>query len=206
MIIKLSPVRSDVRLSVAKAGEILEVNGVALDFSRLAEGATLPAEAVGCEFVIAPVERINGALVLTLMLPHDADAPEGARFPVDLYPADGQVQLPGLDLGERLPASPGVIDWSQVITAETKAQAAADQLLATVVADIAQRRAVADAAIAPLQDAVELEEATEAEAALLKEWKRYRVALSRLPEQEGYPTDSVWPISPEEARYSSIID
>lgn len=196
MIIKLSPVRSDIHLSVAKTGDILEVNGVALDFSRLADGATLPAEAVGCNFVIAPVERINGDLVLTLMLPHDADAPQGARFPVDLYPADGQVQLPGLELGDRLSATAGVIDWSQVITAETKAQAAADQLLATVVSEQAQRRAVADAAIAPLQDAVELGEATEAEAALLIAWKRYRMALSRLPDQEGYPNDIAWPAPP----------
>ncbi|WP_323115161.1 tail fiber assembly protein [Pseudomonas guariconensis] len=196
MIIKLSPVRSDVSLSVSKSGDTLEVNGVALDFSRLPDGATLPAEAVGCNFVVSPVERINGDLVLTLMLPHAADAPQGARFPVDLYPADGQVQLPGLELGERLTAAPGVIDWSQVITAETKAQAAAEQLLSTVVSDMAQRRAVADAAIAPLQDAVELDEATEAEAALLKEWKRYRVALSRLPEQEGYPNEIDWPAPP----------
>lgn len=196
MILKLSPVRSDIHLSVAKAGDILEVNGIALDFSRLADGATLPAEAVGCDFVIAPVERINGDLVLTLMLPHDADAPQGARFPVDLYPADGQVQLPGLELGDRLSAAAGVIDWSQVITAEAKAQAAAEQLLATVVSEQAQRRAVADAAIAPLQDAVELDEATEAEAALLIDWKRYRVALSRLPDQEGYPNDIDWPTPP----------
>ncbi|WP_336334611.1 tail fiber assembly protein [Pseudomonas putida] len=196
MIIKLSPVRSDVSLSVAKLGDTLEVNGVALDFSRLPDGATLPAEAVGCEFVIAPVERINGDLVLTLMLPHAADAPQAARFPVDLYPADGQVQLPGIDLGDRLAATAGVIDWSQVITAEAKAQAAAEQLLVTVSADLAQHRAVADAAIAPLQDAVELEEATEAEASLLKEWKRYRVALSRVPEQEGYPNEIDWPALP----------
>ncbi|POF95110.1 hypothetical protein BGP83_10830 [Pseudomonas putida] len=89
-----------------------------------------------------------------------------------------------------------MIDWSQVITAEAKAQAAAEQLLVMVSADLAQRRAVADAAIAPLQDAVELEEATEAEAILLIEWKRYRVALSRLPEQEGYPTEIDWPAPP----------
>lgn len=196
MIIKLSPVRSDAGLSVARSGETLEVNSVALDFSRLPDGATLPAEAVGCDFVIAPVERINGDLVVTLMLPHAADAPQAARFPVDLYPADGQVQLPGLDLGERLAATPGVIDWSQAITAEAKAQAAAEQLLATVVAELAQRRAVADAAIAPLQDAVELEEATEAEAALLLEWKRYRVALSRLPDHESYPNEIDWPSPP----------
>ncbi|MFG0272094.1 tail fiber assembly protein [Pseudomonas sp. zjy_14] len=196
MIIKLSPVRSDVSLSVSKSGDTLEVNGVALDFSRLPDGATLPAEAVGCEFVIAPVQRINGGLVLTLMLPHAADAAQGARFPVDLYPADGQVQLPGLELGDHLDATPGVIDWSQVITAEAKAQEAAEQLLASVAADLTQRRAVADAAIAPLQDAVELEEATEAEATLLIKWKRYRVALSRLPEQEGYPNEIDWPAPP----------
>ncbi|MDY7073422.1 hypothetical protein PshuTeo2_35520 [Pseudomonas hunanensis] len=196
MIIKLSPVRSDVSLSVSKSGDTLEVNGVALDFSRLPDGATLPAEAVGCEFVIAPVQRINGGLVLTLMLPHAADAAQGARFPVDLYPADGQVQLPGLELGDHLDATPGVIDWSQVITAEAKAQEAAEQLLASVAADLTQRRAVADAAIAPLQDAVELEEATEAEATLLIKWKRYRVALSRLSEQEGYPSEVDWPAPP----------
>ncbi|AVD90721.1 hypothetical protein C4Q26_01625 [Pseudomonas sp. SWI44] len=130
------------------------------------------------------------------MLPHAADAPQAARFPVDLYPQDGQVQLPGMDLGDRPAAVPGVIDWSQVITAEAKAQTAAEELLVAVMADLAQRRAAADAAIAPLQDAVELEEATEAEAALLKEWKRYRITLSRLPEQEGYPNSIDWPAPP----------
>lgn len=61
---------------------------------------------------------------------------------------------------------------------------------------VARQRAIADAAIAPLQDAVDLEEATEAEVALLKEWKRFRVALNRLPEQEGYPTTIDWPALP----------
>nr|WP_310794634.1 tail fiber assembly protein [Pseudomonas sp. S07E 245] len=196
MIIKLSPVRSGLQLAVVKVGETLEVNGVALNFSSLADGATLPAEAVGCEFVIAPVERINGDLVLTLMLPHAADAPQAARFPVDLYPADGQVQLPGLDLGESLAATAGVIDWSQVVTAEAKAQAAADQLIAAVVADLAQRRAVADAAIAPLQDAVDIDEATTDEEGRLKLWKKYRVALNRLPDQPGYPATIDWPAPP----------
>ncbi|WP_274093883.1 tail fiber assembly protein [Pseudomonas guariconensis] len=196
MIIKLSPVRSDVGLSVIKSGDTLEVNSVALDFSRLPDGATLPAEAVGCEFVIAPVERINGDLVVTLMLPHAADAPQAARFPVDLYPADGQVQLPDLDLGERLAATPGVIDWSQVITAEMKQASAAAELLASAQIETARLREIADGAIAPLQDAVDLDEATDAEAALLKEWKRYRVALNRLPDQPGYPNEITWPVPP----------
>lgn len=88
------------------------------------------------------------------------------------------------------------IDWSQVITSEQKAQAAAEQMLAAVVAEIAQRRAAADTAIAPLQDAVDLDEATETEAAALKQWKRYRVALNRLPDQPGYPATIDWPAPP----------
>ncbi|WP_230392674.1 tail fiber assembly protein [Pseudomonas guariconensis] len=196
MIIKLSPVRSDLSLAIAKSGDTLEVNAVALDFSRLPDGATLPAEAVGCEFVISPVERINGELVLTLMLPHAADAPQAARFPVDLYPTDGQVHLPGLDLGERLTATAGIIDWSQVITAEMKQAAAAAEVLASAQIETARLREIADGAIAPLQDAVDLDEATEAEAALLKEWKRYRVALNRLPDQPGYPGEITWPAPP----------
>ncbi|MCE0849381.1 tail fiber assembly protein [Pseudomonas asiatica] len=62
--------------------------------------------------------------------------------------------------------------------------------------EAARLRAIADAAIAPLQDAVDLEEATEAEIALLTEWKRFRVALNRLPEQAGYPANIEWPNPP----------
>lgn len=196
MIIKLSPVRSDAQLAITKSGDTLEVNGVALDFSRLPDGATLPAEAVGCDFVIAQVERNNGDLMLTLMLPHAADAPQAARFPVDLYPNDGQVQLPGLDLGERLAAISGVIDWSQVITAEMKHAAAAAELLASVQSETARLRKIADDAIAPLQDAMDLGEATAEEGAELTAWKRYRVALNRLPDQPGYPNEITWPAPP----------
>ncbi|MGN8259525.1 tail fiber assembly protein [Pseudomonas sp. SMSB3] len=73
--------------------------------------------------------------------------------------------------------------------------AAADPLLAAQ-AQASRYRAIADAAILPLQDAVDLEEATDAELALLKEWKRFRVALNRLPDQEGYPVDIDWPAPP----------
>ena len=45
-------------------------------------------------------------------------------------------------------------------------------------------------------DAVDLDDATEAEATALKAWKKYRVALNRLPEQAGYPTDIDWPAPP----------
>ncbi|MBC3464978.1 tail fiber assembly protein [Pseudomonas sp. RW10S2] len=69
-------------------------------------------------------------------------------------------------------------------------------MLVAALAEVSRRRGVADSAIAPLQDAVDLDEATEAEVALLKEWKRYRVALNRLPEQDGYPHTIDWPAPP----------
>jgi hypothetical protein len=48
-------------------------------------------------------------------------------------------------------------------------------------------------AIAPLQDAVDLEEATAAEAALLKKWKQYRVAVNRI---DLTLPNVAWPVTP----------
>lgn len=50
--------------------------------------------------------------------------------------------------------------------------------------------------IAPLQDAVDIDEATAAEVALLKQWKQYRVALNRIQDQTGYPSEITWPTAP----------
>lgn len=88
------------------------------------------------------------------------------------------------------------IDWAQLLTKSMKEQAATTQLLAAVVSENARRRAVADKAIAPLQDAVDIDDATADEVLLLKAWKKYRVALNRLPDQPGYPATIDWPAAP----------
>lgn len=88
------------------------------------------------------------------------------------------------------------IDWSQLITKAIKAEAEAERVLASVVAENSRRRVIADKAIAPLQDAVDIDDATAAEVALLKAWKKYRVALNRQPDEPGYPTNIVWPVEP----------
>ncbi|WLW59810.1 tail fiber assembly protein [Achromobacter sp. PD1] len=66
---------------------------------------------------------------------------------------------------------------------------------------IKRDRLLRDAAtrIAPLQDAVDLGVATEEEDAKLLAWKRYRVALNRIEQQPGYPSDFVWPERPDQA-------
>ncbi|EFU8301693.1 tail fiber assembly protein [Escherichia coli] len=56
--------------------------------------------------------------------------------------------------------------------------------------------ATATAAIAPLQDAVELDIATETEAALYSDWRKYRVQLMRVDTSAA--PDIEWPIPPVE--------
>lgn len=95
MIITLTPIRSDETLSVSVAGDVVTVNGQALDLTPLLDGATLPAEAAGCSWVVGQIERVSGELNLTLLFPHSADAPEYMRFPESInVTEDGPVPLP----------------------------------------------------------------------------------------------------------------
>jgi len=50
--------------------------------------------------------------------------------------------------------------------------------------------------IAPLQDAVDMGLATPEDAQALLDWKRFRVALSRIEQQAGFPRSIDWPINP----------
>lgn len=95
MKINLSPQRRDDQLTLEKAGDTLTFNGTEYDFSQLPDGATLPSDACDCEWLASDVERIDGELVLTILLPHGANAPESTRFPEPIVnPADGVVELP----------------------------------------------------------------------------------------------------------------
>lgn len=52
--------------------------------------------------------------------------------------------------------------------------------------------------IAPLQYASDLDEATTAEKAALKQWKQYCLAVSRVSGQAGYPEIIEWPEQPQQ--------
>lgn len=71
---------------------------------------------------------------------------------------------------------------------------------AAAAAQVKQQRdaALREAAtrIAPLQDAVDLGLATAEEAGLLNQWKAYRVQLSRIEQQFGFPLEVEWPAAP----------
>jgi hypothetical protein len=95
MLINLVPVRMDQMLQAEVKGEALILNGATVDFSGLAEGAVAEAASFGCDWLIGDVLREKGEVILTLILPHGADAPEETRFPKALRPsAKGKVALP----------------------------------------------------------------------------------------------------------------
>lgn len=96
MIISFSPQRRDDSLVVIKAGDVLQINGDVFNFSSLPDGASIPAGEVPCEWIVGPVDRIDGALRVTLVLPHGASPPEYLALPVPIVnPPDGIVSLPG---------------------------------------------------------------------------------------------------------------
>jgi len=95
MKINLSPQRRDDNLTIIKNSDVLTINGVKYDFSQLPDGGTLPNEAIQCQWIISDVERIDGEIEITLLLPHGANASENARFPEPIInPPDGQLELP----------------------------------------------------------------------------------------------------------------
>lgn len=53
--------------------------------------------------------------------------------------------------------------------------------------------------VAPLQDAVDLGDASADDEALLIKWKQYRVDVNRISRQPGFPSTITWPIEPSQA-------
>jgi hypothetical protein len=96
MRINLSPQRRDDALEVVKAGDVLTLNGEPFDFSRMGDGDTLPGAAIQSEWFVGDVDRVNGELVLTLLLPNPWNYSPAQAFPVPLENVpDGPVIFPG---------------------------------------------------------------------------------------------------------------
>ncbi len=94
MQIKLIPQYRNDELHVSRTGDVLTISDEPFDFGPLQAGATLPAEAIGCQWIVGPVERDDaGVLHLSLLLPiqksvfHDA-------LPDIIDPPDGPIDLP----------------------------------------------------------------------------------------------------------------
>lgn len=87
------------------------------------------------------------------------------------------------------------------LAAARAAQAAAnaptpEELLATANAQRDSLLAIAALRIPPLQYAVDLDAATEADRASLTAWKLYSVEVNRVSGQAGFPAEIDWPVQP----------
>lgn len=101
MQIILSPIRAETPLTLDRAGDVLTVNGEVFNLSGIPEGATLPRDAVACDWLASDITRIGGSLQLTMLLPHGANAPEETRHPAPLVlTTNGPVTLPPYDAEE----------------------------------------------------------------------------------------------------------
>lgn len=90
--------RSDKLESLERQGSTLRINGAEYDFSVIPDGATLPnaGQAAGCELVEGAIERINGVLHITLLLPYSTmPQPQSVLFPEPVHVTeDGVIELP----------------------------------------------------------------------------------------------------------------
>jgi hypothetical protein len=111
------------------------------------------------------------------------------------------------DDGANIPPDPSNRDWQDYLAWVAEGNTP-DPIPPPTPAEIqaanqAHRNALlanATAAMGPLQDAVDLDEATAAEAAMLTAWKQFRVAVNRV---DLTLTEPVWPVPPSGSNYSS---
>ncbi|AMT88419.1 hypothetical protein [Pseudomonas koreensis] len=95
MIINLSPQRRDDSLEVVRAGNSLVINGETFDFSRMSDGDTLPSSAIKSEWFVGDVNKEEGELTLTLILPNPWNYSPEQAFPVPLHDVpDGLIEFP----------------------------------------------------------------------------------------------------------------
>lgn len=93
MHITLNPQRRDDTLSVEVTGKRIRINGELFNFNGLNDGDIVPT--VPCEWIVGPVECVDGEIRLSLILPHGPNPSQAVAFPEPIVvTADGQVGLP----------------------------------------------------------------------------------------------------------------
>lgn len=99
MIISFSPQRRDDVLALELASpDRIRIDGELFNFGPLPEGGEIPASEVPCRWITGPVERIDGVIHLTLLLPHGPNPPDHVAFPEPITVTEnGPITLPTED-------------------------------------------------------------------------------------------------------------
>ncbi|MEF2552037.1 hypothetical protein VQ042_11800 [Aurantimonas sp. A2-1-M11] len=97
MRISLFPQRRDDPVPTLEktAGDRLRINGELFNFNTLEDGDTIPAGAVPCDWIVGPVQRIDGEVHVAVILPHGPNPSFGVAFPEPITVSeDGVIALP----------------------------------------------------------------------------------------------------------------
>lgn len=120
---------------------------------------------------------------------------DGKEIPMEeRYPADMVARM--IEIPEGQDVKPGdAYRMGEFVSAQLEVPPAPQAADVLGLRDVYLREALTR--IGPLQDAVDLDEATAKESAALTAWKRYRIDLNRIDQQPGFPAEVVWPTKPE---------
>lgn len=96
MHISFSPQRRDDSLTLEKTlGDRLRINGELFNFNTLNDGDVIPAGAIPTDWIVGPVEKIDGEVRLTVVLPHGPNPSQAVAFPEPItVTEDGPIEVP----------------------------------------------------------------------------------------------------------------
>lgn len=87
--------RDDVLTLERTATDRLKINGELFNFGPLTEGDILPSGSIPCEWIVGSVERVDGEIHLSLLLPHGSSPDAHVAFPAPIIdPPLGVIDLP----------------------------------------------------------------------------------------------------------------
>ncbi|GGA65788.1 hypothetical protein [Pelagibacterium lentulum] len=96
MHISFSPQRRDDTLTLERtAPNRLRINGELFNFSPMEDGDVIEAGTVPCDWIVGPVEKIDGEVRLTVRLPHGPSPSQAVAFPEPItVTEDGPIAVP----------------------------------------------------------------------------------------------------------------
>lgn len=94
MRISFSPQRRDDSLVLEKtSGDRLRINGELFNFNTLHDGDSIPE--VPSDWIVGPVEKVDGEVRLTVILPHGPNPSQAVAFPEPITVTDdGPIDVP----------------------------------------------------------------------------------------------------------------
>lgn len=100
MRITFLPQRRDDTLTLEKAGDQLRINGELLNFNSLNDGDVISAENASShlhEWLVGPVEKVDGEVRLTIVLPFRVPRLGVQAPPSITVTTDGAIPVPNID-------------------------------------------------------------------------------------------------------------